>query len=140
VTFDVEGRLPKSIGCVVTLQDALAWSGPPNSKPHSAQVQLAIGHRRAPEIASGYWAGEAEEGVGDAVLLAGHAGELRLEGVEGVAEGDEHQPFAARVSPGHGAAQEEGLDTASVIGTNSRSQRLHVPFHSDRALGPTPPR
>ena len=57
--------------------------------------------RRTPEISAGEWAGEIKQGVADAVITTDHAAELRLEGIKGVTEGDEHKTGAFAFAPRH---------------------------------------
>jgi hypothetical protein len=59
--------------------------------------------------------GYLEQRIDDAIVQAGHAPHLRLKGIEGLAEGHEHQPGLVPRRPGHGAAQHEGLGLEALL-------------------------
>ncbi|MPM90764.1 hypothetical protein SDC9_137886 [bioreactor metagenome] len=84
-----------------------------------AQIDLAVLHRWAPQIAAGDRAREAEQAVLDAVFQPGHAAHLGLERVERAAEGRKHQAAGVAAAfvlqPGHGAAQHEGLGLEALL-------------------------
>jgi len=60
-------------------------------------------HRRAPEIAAGHRPRETKQGIANAVLLARHPVQQSLEGVKGMAEGDEDESLGIGVRPWHRA-------------------------------------
>ena len=57
--------------------------------------------RWTPEISTSEWSGELKQSVTDAVITTDHAAELRLEGIKGVTEGDEHEARALAFAPRH---------------------------------------
>src|SRR5882762_9421613 len=84
-------------------------------QPDRPQIDPPFPHRRAPQVDARHRARKRKQRVGGAVLGADHALQLRLEGVERLAEGDEHEPGARRIRPGHRAAQHEGFRRESLL-------------------------
>ena len=75
-------------------------------QPDRAQIDPPFPHRRTPEVDARHRARKRKQRVGRPVLGADHALQLRLEGVERLAEGDEYQPGARQPGPAAGAGGE----------------------------------
>src|SRR5713101_7894397 len=87
----------------------------PYLQTNTAQIEPPFLHRRTPEVGARHRARKRKQRVGRPVLGADHALQLRLEGAERLAEGDEYQPGARRVRPGHRAPQHERLRRKALL-------------------------
>src|SRR2546428_2596514 len=84
-------------------------------QPDGAQIEPPFLHRRAPEVGARHRARKSKQRVGRPVLGAYHALELRLEGIERLAEGDEDESRPGRIRPGHRAPQREGFRRKALL-------------------------
>src|SRR4051812_26943888 len=81
----------------------------------AAQVELAVAHRRAPEVRAGDRLRQLEHTIDDAVVQPGHSPHLGLERTEGAAERDEHQAGLRARQPGHRTAKDEGFRLEALL-------------------------
>ncbi len=68
-----------------------------------------VSHRRTPIVPSGDGPTKAKQPVADTVVQPQHASQLRLVGIEGSTEGDEHQAVFVALDPGERTPHDEGF-------------------------------
>src|SRR5258708_4496240 len=84
-------------------------------QPDRPQIDPPFPHRRTPQVHARHRARKCKQRVYRPVLGADHAFQLRFESIERFAEGDEDEPGAGRVRPGHGAPQHEGFGGEALL-------------------------
>src|SRR5258708_1964812 len=81
----------------------------PYLQTNTAQIEPPALHRRTPEVGTRHRARKRKQRVGRPVLGADHALQLRLEGVERLAESDEHESRPGCVRPSHHAPHHDAF-------------------------------